>query len=477
MKRIVNNSKQYTSSVFRYAGTPHPVSSKYKTLQRIGLFRNIGILLGLCKDYVGLDTEILKKAGMGIVSTASEKKVADAIKKYKKSEPAKVKNNQKKYKTQLTEAESLSRLKQALSMFLHAAQVIEKKGGKIVFDEQQLLHYLRLGRNEFPNDSLLSSLAKKLSLGREGSSNIPDATDAFQKIKESGKLPTPTSTAFKIFRLANNDNTNISDLTAAVETDPAIAARILKFANSAFYKSLHPVTSIQDAIIRLGIKMIKRISLGSSLISANKIGPCVEFDYELFWSESLARAVIARNITDVKDCVCNREEAYTVGLLCQIGRLALATVYPEKYAVVLKEVNDDNPLLLNHKERQNFGLDHNELAAEMMADWHLPDIFCKAVRFQDSITDRKNLPPGSPEFELASLLQWPAKMSMILTQSGIKRESLKLVIDEASQMGLAGPDFAQRFDSISNEWRELGDIMEVKTRKVLPWNEILSQIN
>ena len=194
MKRIVNNSKQYTSSVFRYAGTPHPVSSKYKTLQRIGLFRNIGILLGLCKDYVGLDTEILKKAGMGIVSTASEKKVADAIKKYKKSEPAKVKNNQKKYKTQLTEAESLSRLKQALSMFLHAAQVIEKKGGKIVFDEQQLLHYLRLGRNEFPNDSLLSSLAKKLSLGREGSSNIPDATDAFQKIKESSIKESKSST-------------------------------------------------------------------------------------------------------------------------------------------------------------------------------------------------------------------------------------------------------------------------------------------
>ena len=153
-----------------------------------------------------------------------------------------------------------------------------------------------------------------------------DATDVFRKIKDTGKLPTPAHKAFKIFCLAHDDTTDISDLAAVVQTDPAIAARILKVANSAFYKSLNPISSIQDAIVRLGIKMIKRISLGASVISTNKKGPCVDFDYELFWSDSVARAVVARNITSIKQSVFNSDEAFTVGLLCQIGRLALASV-------------------------------------------------------------------------------------------------------------------------------------------------------
>ena len=111
------------------------------------------------------------------------------------------------------------------------------------------------------------TLAKKISADPGKVVKTRDISAIFQKIKEKGKLPTPAAKAFKIFRLANGDSTSIADIAAVVETDPAIATRILKIANSAFYKSLNTITSVQDAITRLGLTMVKRISLGVSLIS------------------------------------------------------------------------------------------------------------------------------------------------------------------------------------------------------------------
>ena len=465
------------SETVRYTGIPAATPLKFEDLQKKAIFRTMGFFLCFCKDHIGPDADILKGREDRAVLYAKKIKIAEAVKKYSRADQKKARNKQQRTEARLSDTEMLKQVGQVVKTFHRAAKTIKKKGGNVSLDKQQLLHNLRRGCKGFPRDTILSSLFRRLSSGPNETSDNRDTNDIFRKIKETGKLPTPATKAFKIFRLANDDETNISDLAAIVGTDPAIAARILKIANSAFYKSLNPITSVQEAIIRLGLKMVKRISLGLSLISAHNNGPCVEFDYDLFWAKSLARAVVARNLTDVKQSVFNAEEAFTVGLLCQIGRLAFATAFAKEYADVLRQTGAHSPVILKENEKRAFGIDHNELAAELMADWRLPDVFCKAVRFQDSFDEKKNLTPGSPEYELTGLLQWPAKMSNLFTQSGAKREFLESVIKEASQMDLGGDKLAQWFDSTANEWEEMGDILEVKTRKVRPWNEIYSQIN
>ena len=80
MNRVHNNSNHSSSYVARYPGIPIPVPQQYKVLQRRGFFRSVGVFLSLCKDYVGPDTDVLKKAGLGIVSGAREKKIEEAVK-------------------------------------------------------------------------------------------------------------------------------------------------------------------------------------------------------------------------------------------------------------------------------------------------------------------------------------------------------------------------------------------------------------
>ncbi|MFC1783544.1 HDOD domain-containing protein [Planctomycetota bacterium] len=465
------------SKAIRYTGFGAPAPPAYKIPQRKAIFRSLGVLLNFCKDYIGPDTDMFIREEDWVAWYAKEKKVAEAVRRFSKAEQKKVRNKLQETKAQAPDAEVIKQLTPAVKVFIKAARTIKKKGGNISLDMQQLLQNLKVGGKKYPDDALIASLYRKLSASPSKSRGLHDATDVFRKIKETGKLPTPAHKAFKIFRLAHDENTHISDLAAVVATDPAIAARVLKVANSAFYKSLNPISSVHEAIIRMGLKMIKRISLGLSLISPHKKGPCVDFDYEMFWSESLARAVVARSLTEFKQSDFNSEEAFTVGLLCQIGRLSLATVYPQEYAQVLGRTNPDHPASLKENEREFFGIDHNELSAEMMTDLRLPNVFCQAVRFQDSMEFQKNLTPGTPEYELAGLLQWPAKTAVILTQTGAPREFLESVIREAEQLGLAGNKLAPCFDSMVNEWREMGDILEVKTRKVLPWKEIYAQVS
>lgn len=328
-----------------------------------------------------------------------------------------------------------------------------------------------------------------------GETVFGNKTDSYQKLKETGHLPSPSDKAFKIYRLANDDKASIADIAEIVMSDPAISARIVKMANSVLYRSFSPITSVDQAIVRLGLKMVRTISVGFSLISNNKKGPCREFDYEKFWSESLVRAVVARdiatNICDNDGSKSNIEpdEAFTLGLFCQLGRLALAIAVPCEYAEVLRQVdpNDGEQLLII--ESETFGLNHNELAADMLTDWRLPETYSKAIRFQKSPDHEKRLVPGSGEREVADILnkqdwylwmlKWTGTMSTIIMQSEIQlsKALLDQAVDEAEQLGISPDVFPQEYDSITEEWKDISTILEVKTQKAPSWGKIYSKAN
>lgn len=475
MIQLTKNTHDNSACVSQHAVTPAQTPPEYYQIGQKAFYRTTGVLLIACKEYTDPDVELLQRAQASASTLSQENQVSAAISRFYKSDAKKINAELKKNGCSLTEKDVADRLKLAVKKLIETLQVIEKKGGKVSFDARQLFQTFAQARNEFPEDAFLNSLQRRIS-AQQNNSTQHDPAAVFYQIKQTGQLPTPAAKAFKIFRLASNINTSIADLALVVQTDPAITARIIKTANSAFYKSLHPATSVKDAIVRLGLKMIKRISLGFSLLTDYKKGPCTEFDYENFWSESLARAVVARQIAEIRQSAFTSDEAFTVGLVSRIGRLAFATVYPLEYANILKQSIPDNVAQLCRNEREVFGIDHNELTAEMMADWRLPDIFCNAVRFQDCSADADKLTPGSPECELAHILQWPAKMSIILTRPTVKHSFLSSVINDADQIGIGPDTFAKRFDSIILEWQNMGKLLDVKTRQVRPWDQICAQI-
>lgn len=298
------------------------------------------------------------------------------------------------------------------------------------------------------------------------------ASAVYEAIKASRDLPSPTGVALHILRLAQNEESTVEEIAAAVESDPAISSRLLKLVNAPLAGMPRQIASIQLAVALLGVRTVTSLALGFSLVSSHRRGKCSAFDYQSFWSESVARAVAARHVAHhVKKFA--PDEAFTCGLLCQIGRLALATAFPEEYAKTLHAVAIDNPEELNGLEQAAFDINHDVLAAEMMTDWHMPAIFCEAVRTQTTV-GATDLDPDSRVCLFARVLHLCGSISLVLVRPTVYRDTLSTLVREANSLHVTPYVYHEMFDAISQEWCEVGAILSVRTRLVPPLAEVYS---
>ncbi len=296
---------------------------------------------------------------------------------------------------------------------------------------------------------------------------------AYAIIKASGSLPSPVGIALEILRLTGDEQTTAHEIAGVIKKDPAMASRVLKFVNSPLTGLPVKIASISEAVTLLGLNTVKSIAVGFSLVGEHRRGPCRAFDYDAFWSESLARATAARRIAHQLQTFAP-DEAFTGGLLGQIGRLAFATVYPDSYTEVLQTAASDDPAVLLSIERRMFNIDHNDLAAEMMTDWNLPYEVCAATRFQDA-PNQRDLDLGSPQHLLARIFHLAGMVALTLTLPATKRESLRATNNHANRLGIRPDLFPSIFDSITNDWPAMGLELGIATRNVLPWGELRSR--
>ena len=143
----------------------------------------------------------------------------------------------------------------------------------------------------------------------------------FEELKLSGNLPSPAGVGMKILQITRTENYSAGELGQAIMADSALTGRILKLANNASNSGFEPATTVSCAIMRLGSSTVRDLALAFSLISERSAGTCRGFDYEAYWSRSLARAVCAQLMTRALG-TGKPEEAYICGLLGEVGRLA-----------------------------------------------------------------------------------------------------------------------------------------------------------
>lgn len=295
----------------------------------------------------------------------------------------------------------------------------------------------------------------------------------YETIRQTCTLPSVGDVAREILRVANDESATIAQVAAVVENDPATAARLLKLVNSPLAGISRKIASVPQAVGLLGLETVKSTAVAFSLVTNSKQGACTAFDYETFWSESIAAAVTARHLAHRLKHIA-ADEAFTCGLFCQIGRLAFATAYPERYAELLGQVDEDDPSNLSRSELESFGIDHNQFAAEMMADWSLPAIFCNAVRRMD-LTDNDDLDGGDRDVAIARTLHLAVAISHIFVPLVTQRKALASVTNEANRLGIGPLVFAEVFDAVAQEWHFIGSIFEVRTRNVPPLAEIYTR--
>jgi diguanylate cyclase (GGDEF)-like protein len=284
--------------------------------------------------------------------------------------------------------------------------------------------------------------------------------EQFEELKHSGKLPTPSGVGLRILLLTRSEDCSLDEIVAALQADPALTGRVLKLANSAANGGAQPATSVREAAVRLGLRTVCNVALGFSLISGNRSGRCAGFDYDGYWSWSLACAVAAQHLGRVVRLV-SPPEAFTCALLARIGRLALASVHPVEYATVLQRLRADRALELAELESEAFCIQHREAAASILEDWGLPPFFSEVVLHHDSgeIPEALEWPESR---SLLRLLQVAGRMADVCTASAERRAGLWPTAREAAgQLGLDAQGFQRLYDQVGFEWQEWGELLKV----------------
>lgn len=297
------------------------------------------------------------------------------------------------------------------------------------------------------------------------------ANPIFVSLKNSNKLPSPTGVALEAVRLAGEGDATISAIAEVIASDPAITSRILKLVNSPIAGVARPIASITQAVALLGLRAVKSIALGFSLVANHRSGHCEDFDYDEFWSSSLARGVAARAIAGRAGSFAP-DEAFTCALLCRVGQLAFASAQPESYGLVLREAVDCDMNTRLVLERDMFGIDHLELTAELMADWHLPGVFCDAARRQDDPDAEANTKQQRAT-GMARILHCANVMAKLLTRDEPSARLVEALQSSIGELSIPPQDIEGMFDDIRSGWRETGAVLSINTREVPSFQEII----
>ncbi len=192
-------------------------------------------------------------------------------------------------------------------------------------------------------------------------------------------LPPMPQVAQHARRVIADKNCTFSDIARVIEADQAIATKVLRLANSAYYGVMGTVTSIQHAAMILGIKTLSQlleIACSASVLSARLPGYGQESG-EL-WRHSLAVAACARAISKRHNPTII-DDAFSAGLIHDCGKLILDRHLAVRSAMFQKYLSEGKRVF--EAERAVFGFDHAQIAGSVCEKWDIPRRLVNAVQF------------------------------------------------------------------------------------------------
>lgn len=192
-------------------------------------------------------------------------------------------------------------------------------------------------------------------------------------VNRIGNLLAFPFTVAKVISVTESDKTGAKELAQAIELDPVVVSSVLKVANSVEYGKVgSSISSVKDAIIRLGFTETKNISISLSVmkIFSDEVRS-IGFNREQFWYHSLAVAVIAGKLAK-KAGYPHPEIAFVCGLLHDFGIILLDEFFPTYlHSTLHKTTETGGSFLATQKEM--WGITHNEVVVKLFTQWNMPE--------------------------------------------------------------------------------------------------------
>lgn len=192
-------------------------------------------------------------------------------------------------------------------------------------------------------------------------------------------------TVLRVLQLADDESSGASDLAQVINADPVISANIIKLANTVFFASRNRrIATIKDAIIRIGFKETKHLTMAMSVM--NLLGEETDnigFDRMEFWYHSLAVAVISERLSKGVNKV-NSAEMFLNGLLHAFGIILLDEFFADLFERLLTKTTDKGGSFLE-TEKELMIVTHNDLTQRLFEKWKIPPQISDGIKNADNI--------------------------------------------------------------------------------------------
>jgi HD-like signal output (HDOD) protein/ActR/RegA family two-component response regulator len=198
-------------------------------------------------------------------------------------------------------------------------------------------------------------------------------------IGQIDSLPSLPSLYAELMNELNSPDGSINKIGEIVSKDLAMTAKILHLANSAYFGFRTQISTPGKAVIMLGINTVKALVLSIQIFSQFDFDKDLANFIETLWQHSMTTGILAKKImtseSDDKDLI---DKAFMSGILHDLGKLVLASKFPDKYVQIVKSaVNGNNSI--SDQERQIFGVTHSALGAYLTGLWGLPASVIEAI--------------------------------------------------------------------------------------------------
>ncbi len=195
--------------------------------------------------------------------------------------------------------------------------------------------------------------------------------------EEIREIPTPPAGMFLIIKSAGDADVSLQELGQQIAREPSFTVQLLRVANSAFYALEKEVRTVKQATVKLGARAVRNLAVAHAVRAATADLDLGAFDAQLFWEDSLRRAVCNRLLAETAGFE-DPMEAFTVGLIQDIGTLFLAYLHPD-HSETLQALRGQPGNRRAEEERRVCQNGHPEAFANVARTWEFPSDLVDAI--------------------------------------------------------------------------------------------------
>jgi putative nucleotidyltransferase with HDIG domain len=193
-------------------------------------------------------------------------------------------------------------------------------------------------------------------------------------------LPTLPSTVAKMIEVIDHPSTSAHTLNTIVSSDQALAAQVLRLANSAYYGFPRKINTITLAIVVVGFETLKNFGLSSAVLDRfARFNHDVPFDIYLFWEHSICTAVASRMLARETGYQISGE-AFAAGLLHDLGKYVISIYFRELFEKVVEQMIDDDMPMYQVEEQHLAHVNHAQIGAWLVEKWNLSESIVSGIK-------------------------------------------------------------------------------------------------